>query len=202
MPYPSLAQLQFFLFWWENVKCDNWSVRHICGSVQVCACRGLHVHASVIIHFFFIRLNEYLFQNTFALYCMSPADILRAESHRHGNREPEGCFLAICTQVTSRMWQQSLLIKASKYDCSLYTSFSFPWPGFGLVLHRLHTDSTKLPARLQFYIMLCGALLFIVRFRRETHPSDVSCPLKPAWDLKRKTLSQIQPFSRHFLETY
>lgn len=58
------------------------------------------------------------------LYCMSHADVLRAESCRHGNHELEGCFLAICAQVTSRMWQQSPLIKASKCDCSPYTSFS------------------------------------------------------------------------------
>lgn len=53
------------IFWWANVKCDNWSVLHLCVTVHVEARWGMHAHVSVM---FFSTLNEYLFKNIFALY--------------------------------------------------------------------------------------------------------------------------------------
>lgn len=126
-PYPSLAQLQFF-------DEQMWSV--IIGVSCICVYLCMSMHAEACIHVSVMFL-PFKMSTCFRIYlhCISHADVLWEESRRHGNHEPEGCFLAICTQVTSRMWQQSPLIKASKCDCSLYTSFSFPLPCFRLVFH-------------------------------------------------------------------
>lgn len=181
------------IFWWANVKCDNWSVMHLC----VCARQGMHAHVSLM----FVSLNEYLFQNTFTLYVSCGRTVSGVAlpwqpwagrmffDHMYASYQQD--VAAKSSDQGFRMWLLSLHFFRSLFPVHAFVSFS--------------TDFIRMPQSCRLdcsFTSCCAARSCLSWDFAKSSSSDVSCPLKPAWDLKPKTLSQTYSFSRHFLEMY
>lgn len=127
------------IFWWANVKGDNWSVMCLCVSVHVGSCQAcMHMFVWCLFQTKWIPVSEYictvcLMRMYWERSCVVMATMSwKDDFWPYVRKLPAGCGSKV-------LWSTLQNVIALPTLLSLF---------FRLLLLRLHTDATKLKARL------------------------------------------------------